>query len=306
MDVPQITTLHPIGDVVAELRRNYPDVTHSSLRFLERKGLIDPTRTPGGHRLYSSTDIERIRQIKTWQSERLSLAEIRQRLTAQIGLGSPASLVQRFLDAVLNSSPEASRLILDADDLGMPLTQLFQDVLQPVLTEVGERWANGTLRVGQEHEVTEVVRELIAELALRHAHPHPSGQAILATCVAGERHDLGLRMTVALLRAQGRIVHFLGADVDARFLREEVATRRPAVVLLSATLADRLPAVKAAADALRESASPRPFTVVLGGQVVRQHGGELQQWGVVPAGDDDLAAALATILSIPGSAESPQ
>ena len=305
MDVPQIPSLRPIGDVVAELRRSYPDVTHSSLRFLEREGLIDPTRTPGGHRLYSRTDIERIRQIKTWQAERLSLAEIRQRLTAQIGLGSPASLVQRFLDAALNGSPEASRLILDADALGMPLVRLFQDVLQPALTEVGEQWANGTLRVGQEHEVTEVVRELIAELALRHAHPHPAGQAILAACVAGERHDLGLRMIVALLRAQGRIVHFLGADVDVRFLQEEVATRRPAVVLLSATLADRLPAVKAAADTLRASTSPPPFTMVLGGQVVRQHGGELQQWGVVPASDHDFDMALETLLSVPGTRSSP-
>jgi len=294
----QKTDLVPIGDVVAELRRGYPDVTHSSLRFLEREGLIDPVRTPGGHRLYSPADIDRIQQIKVWQAERLSLEDVRKRLAAQAELGAPTALADRFLAAALDGSPGAGRLLLDADAVGVPLVRLFQDVLRPALIEIGERWANGALRVGQEHEVTEVVRELIAELALRHAHPHPTGQPVLAACVAGERHDLGLRMIVALLRANGRTVHFLGADVDVRFLLEEVETRCPAVVLLSATLADRLPAVKAAADALGESAPPPPLTVVLGGQAMRQHGGELQEWGVAPASDADFDATLEMILSI--------
>src|SRR5215216_3859398 len=70
-----------IGSVVAELQRLYPDVSHSSLRFLEREGLIASIRTPGGHRLYSRGDVERIRQIKMWQAQRLSLDQIRQRLT---------------------------------------------------------------------------------------------------------------------------------------------------------------------------------------------------------------------------------
>ena len=306
MQARQNNQLLPIGAVVAELRPSYPEVTHSSLRFLEREGLIDPVRTPGGHRLYSRADIDRIQQIKAWQSERLSLDEIRQRLAAQSELGAPSALTRRFLEAALEGSPQASRLVLNADDLSMPLVRLFQDVLRPALIEVGEQWANGTLRVGQEHEVTEVVRELIAELALRHAHPEPTGPAILAACVAGERHDLGLRMIVALLRAKGRPVHFLGADVDVRFLLEEVATRRPAVVLLSATLIDRLPDIKAAADALRQTPSPRPSTMLLGGQVVRRYSGELRQWGVVPASDDDLDAALESILSVPATAVSPR
>jgi hypothetical protein len=39
--------LVPIGPAVVELQRAYPDSTHSSLRFLERTGLLAPTRTPG-------------------------------------------------------------------------------------------------------------------------------------------------------------------------------------------------------------------------------------------------------------------
>ncbi|MEA3439713.1 MAG: MerR family transcriptional regulator [Chloroflexota bacterium] len=59
-----------IGEAVELLQKEFPDLTSSSLRFLEKEGLLDPQRTPGGHRLYSDDDIARIRLIKHLQSER--------------------------------------------------------------------------------------------------------------------------------------------------------------------------------------------------------------------------------------------
>jgi DNA-binding transcriptional MerR regulator/methylmalonyl-CoA mutase cobalamin-binding subunit len=287
-----------IGAVVAELSRTYPDVTHSSLRFLEREGLIAAVRTPGGHRLYTPGDVERIRQIKVWQAQRLSLEDVRQRLAALDHLPAPDALADAFLrQALAGDLTGAYATIIAADDVGMPLSRLFQEVLRPALVAVGEQWARGVLRVGQEHEITEVARELIAELGLRHADPHPAGGAILAASVAGERHDLGLRMIVALLRAAGRRVHFLGADVDARFLGEEVAIRRPAFVLLSATTAARLPAIEEAVDVLSQPGAASVATVFVGGQVVREHTDSLRRWGIVPVNDDDLDTALQSILT---------
>src|ERR687890_1488545 len=97
-----------IGSVVTELQRSYPDVSHSSLRFLEREGLITSIRTPGGHRLYSRADVERIRQIKTWQAQRLSLDEIRQRLVDLDRLPAPAVLAEAFLRQALNGEQAAA------------------------------------------------------------------------------------------------------------------------------------------------------------------------------------------------------
>src|SRR5687768_4510149 len=82
--------LVPIGVVVDALHGEYPDVSHSSLRFLEREGLLRSTRTPGGHRLYSRADIDRVRRIKVWQAQRLSLSDIRERLEQLDHLPDPA------------------------------------------------------------------------------------------------------------------------------------------------------------------------------------------------------------------------
>jgi DNA-binding transcriptional MerR regulator len=59
-----------IGDVIAVLSPEFPDITASSLRFLEKEGLLHPKRTPGGHRLYSDRDIAGIRLIKRLQLQR--------------------------------------------------------------------------------------------------------------------------------------------------------------------------------------------------------------------------------------------
>ena len=94
-----------IGEVVGALAPEYPEVTPSSLRFLEREGLVVPQRTPGGHRLYRPADVGRLRRVKQWQRERLSLAEIRARLAAHDRLPAPEQLAATFLEHALAGRP---------------------------------------------------------------------------------------------------------------------------------------------------------------------------------------------------------
>jgi methanogenic corrinoid protein MtbC1 len=300
--------LRPIGEVVATLRQTYPDVTHSSLRFLEREGLLHPVRTPGQHRLYRPEDVARIRQIKDWQAQRLSLEEIRQRLATREALGPAAEIGRRFVDQLVQGDlAAATQTVRRADELGMPLVQLFQAVLTPALHEVGERWARGELPVGQEKAISELARDLIAELSLRHADPDPHGPTVVAACVEGEHHDLGLRMVCGLLQTRGWRVSFLGADVAPPFLLEAMRLHQPAVILLSATLEPRLPAITAALAAVAASApATGPPTVVIGGPVAKMHAAAFRSWPNVVATVDGLAGAveaieanLATTTSLP-------
>ncbi len=309
--VPQ-SDLLPIGQIVAELQASYPDVTHSSLRFLEREGLIAPTRTAGGHRLFAQHDVERIRQIKTWQTQRLSLDEIRQRLVDLDRLPAPAALAESFLRQALSGDLAAAyQTIIAADDVGLRLAQLFGEVLQPALTELGRRWEHGELLVAQEKEVSELARDLIADLSLRHARTSPDGPALVAACVEGERHELGLRMICGLFRAEGWAAHYLGADVAPRFVLEAAQLHRPAVILLSAKLSKNLPAVKEAIDVLSAGLSTEHLPpIVVGGQITIEESAALRAWGAIPVTSTHPAAAVAavseilqmsTIILVPGS-----
>ena len=50
-----------IGDVLAHLKSDFPDLTISKIRFLEDAGLIQPDRTPSGYRKFSASDVSRLR-----------------------------------------------------------------------------------------------------------------------------------------------------------------------------------------------------------------------------------------------------
>jgi len=72
-----------IGEVVAGLRGDFPDVSVSKLRFLESQGLLTPQRTDKGYRKYSRTDIAKLRWILTQQQENfLPLRIIRERMAS--------------------------------------------------------------------------------------------------------------------------------------------------------------------------------------------------------------------------------
>lgn len=65
--------------VAAELAGMHPQ----TLRIYERKGLIDPARTPGGTRRYSQEDIERLQLIQEMTAEGMNLEGVRRVLALQ-------------------------------------------------------------------------------------------------------------------------------------------------------------------------------------------------------------------------------
>jgi DNA-binding transcriptional MerR regulator len=79
-----------IGQVLAELRDEFPDVSPSKIRFLEAEGLIQPARAESGYRRFAVADVERLRYILTAQrDEYLPLRVIKQRLDAMDGVAAP-------------------------------------------------------------------------------------------------------------------------------------------------------------------------------------------------------------------------
>lgn len=81
-----------IGEVLEELREDFPDVSVSKIRFLESQGLINPRRTPSGYRQFSDDDVELLRWILLQQREHyLPLKVIRKRLRDGDGPRAPGA-----------------------------------------------------------------------------------------------------------------------------------------------------------------------------------------------------------------------
>jgi DNA-binding transcriptional MerR regulator len=88
-EAPEQLTVRPsqkaltIGAVCKQLEREFPDISISKIRYLEDQKLLTPRRTPGGYRVYSPGDVDRLRTILRLQrDEFLPLRVIRQEIAA--------------------------------------------------------------------------------------------------------------------------------------------------------------------------------------------------------------------------------
>lgn len=89
--------LYSIGEVIATLSREFPDLSISKIRFLEAEGLITPLRAPSGYRKFTNFDRERIRYILELQHDHyLPLRVIREHLDAvDSGTEKPIALKRK-------------------------------------------------------------------------------------------------------------------------------------------------------------------------------------------------------------------
>ena len=117
-----------IGDVLAALRPDFPDVTISKIRFLESEGLVQPERTSSGYRKFGHADVERLRYILACQRDQyLPLKVIREHLEAiDRGLEPPAGV----------EGPRVPRSLVSAD--GMPSSDAFRPGPSEVRLSRGE------------------------------------------------------------------------------------------------------------------------------------------------------------------------
>lgn len=105
-----------IGEVLSQLREDFPDVSISKIRFLEAEGLIAPQRTSSGYRKFSTGDVDRLRYILSAQRDHYyPLRVIKDHLNAlERGLQPPAAAGE------LPRAPQAAPVTGEPDRGGSP------------------------------------------------------------------------------------------------------------------------------------------------------------------------------------------
>lgn len=256
--------LMTIGQAVEILQREFPDVTISSLRFLEREGLLSPQRKPGGHRVFTTHDLYQARRIKQWQAERKSLKEIRELLDRAAAISDLDVVVEEVTNHLLGGSiPDALVRLYDLIEARIPLIDICEKVLTPVLLNLGDEKGNHLIPVDMQFELDEhLVRFLAAAV---NPPENPAGTPVVLACTPiWERHDMPVRMHAALLEERGASVHFLGSMVDKEFLLDAMERLAPDFILVSMTVTPAKRVVSEWFGAVLEAMSPNQCLLVGG------------------------------------------
>ncbi|MBS2011706.1 MAG: MerR family DNA-binding transcriptional regulator [Deltaproteobacteria bacterium] len=227
--------------MVAELT----GVAEATLRAWERRyGIPSPQRTASGYRLYGMDQVQEVQEMKRLCESGMAAADAAARVKSRTGareasgevvfaddstdvvVASLLDAVSRFDDLALD---EGLRRVMF---LGNPV-HIFDNVIVPLLVEVGERWHAGKLSVAQEHFATQKVSALVRDL-LRLSTTVKAPCAVLGS-FADEPHEIGTLGFGLRLASWAVRPIVLGARTPPSAIRSAVQAVSPKLVALSVT-----------------------------------------------------------------------
>ena len=208
-----------------------------------RYGLVTPERTPGGLRLYSERDEQRVRVMRHHINAGLSASEAARmaKLADEPPAEEPPAKLAAFDEALQSSfdalNEPAAQAVLDRLLITFGLRQALRGVILPFLHRLGQRWADAQATVAQEHFASNVIGGRLRSLA--RGWGEGVGPLAVLACPPGELHELGLVSFGLTLRERGWRIAYLGADTPLRDIATILSELSPAIVVLAAVTPER-------------------------------------------------------------------
>jgi DNA-binding transcriptional MerR regulator len=221
---------------IGELSRR-SGVSPELLRAWERRyGLLRPTRSAGGLRLYSADDLARVQAMQEHLADGYAAAEAAALATQTTGradneIATP-TLKDELAAALTSFDDGEAHAVFDSLLARLSIDALLRDVIVPYLHELGERWERGEVSIAQEHFASTLLRGRL--LGLARGWGRGIGPVAVLACAPGEQHDLGLIAFALALRARGWRIVYLGTDTPISSVADTARSCSPAAVVVSA------------------------------------------------------------------------
>jgi methanogenic corrinoid protein MtbC1 len=188
-------------------------------------------------------------------------------LPVAIGEHAPLSaLAHQYLSALLRGERHlASQLILGVVERHTPVKAVYLHVFQPALYEIGRLWQTNRISVAQEHYCTAATQLIMSQLYGKIFSHERNGHTLVATCVAGDLHEIGARMVTDFFEMEGWNTFYIGANAPTASVVATVLERHADILAISATITYHVPAVEELIAAVRRSPASASVKILVGG-----------------------------------------
>ena len=143
------------------------------------------------------------------------------------------------------------------------ITKFYEDILRPVMYDVGELWRTGKLDVGDEHIASNTAMRLIETIGTK-PKTRSKGKTILICTPNGEYHAIPCFMMETYLTLNGYNVINLAPSAPSGSILSHVSEKKPDLVLISVTLREHI----AACNRLVKKLEKFKIPIVIGGQAL--------------------------------------
>ncbi len=235
--------------VVAKLTGLTPDTIR---KWEQRYGAIEPYRTEGNTRKFSSEHVQRLTLLRQVTSSGHTIKDVAnlpdealKKLIQEAGDGLPvkastktsgeelyADLRKTYLDHIKAYRVHQAGDLLSRSALVLKPSDFVYQLVIPILRQTGELWEHGKASVAQEHLVSAQLRGLL--INMRHwTAPLPGAPKVVITTPEHHLHEFGALVGAILAGSRGFDPLYLGPNLPADDILEAVGQAKAKLLLLS-------------------------------------------------------------------------
>ncbi|MBN2299870.1 MAG: cobalamin-dependent protein [Acholeplasmataceae bacterium] len=159
---------------------------------------------------------------------------------------------QNYLNYLLDSnSIGAVNYIKNLASLELSIEEIYIDILQVVMIEIGNLWHRSIITVDQEHYMTSITQVVLSQFYTQIFETKKIGRKILSCGIGGELHEMGVRMLSDLFEFHGWDSIYLGAAIPKFAILTSIEANQPDLVALSVTMPQHLLECREIVDAIK-------------------------------------------------------
>lgn len=178
-------------------------------------------------------------------------------------------LAREYTDALLKGDRRtASKVVMEAVDNGIPVKDIYLDVFQQSQYEVGRLWLSNQISVATEHFCSAATQSIMAQLYPHIFSTERVGKKIVAACVGGELHEIGIRMVTDFFEMEGWDSYYLGANSPASSILKAVEENQADMVGLSAAMPYHRPLLRETIRQIRATSPGKNIKILIGGNAL--------------------------------------
>ncbi len=147
------------------------------------------------------------------------------------------------------------------------LQDLYLQIIQPAMYEIGMLWEEGSISVAQEHLASAVVARIMATIASSASSQTKNKGKAIVTSSINEFHELGAWMISDVLDQEGWQVRYLGANTPAQDLLQMIDDFYPDLIAISVTMPFNLNSAKEIISSIKANPLHRDLKIAVGGRV---------------------------------------
>ena len=264
---------------------------------------VTPTRTAGGHRVYTDQDIARLKLLNQAtgnghsisQIAWFSLDDLKKLIKDEAGLVTPElnkktvsvsdkvylteDYIEKCYAAVLAFDARMLESHFENAIVELGTEVFIEHLLTPLLTRIGERWISGELRPVHEHMTSSVIRSLTYILRNNNPCAANAPRMIVGTPI-GQLHELGALLAAIMAELSGWQVTYLGANLPAEEIAAGVKYTNASALTLSLSFATDDHVVAKELRRLKKLVGNN-VSIIVGGRAASHFQGVLNEVGVL-------------------------